>query len=158
MTTAGANPVPGAHRPSGVRLHCTGYAATLSRSVKSGALSGPQVTVTAPVRAARTVTRVTPLPSVTDEVTSASIGLLLRGGGQAPRARGSSTTVTVVPERTHRSRTEAPPALWVIVAEPAWHSDDAEAVAGGVAVPLGGDDGVRRGGAVADGDAEGEAG
>ena len=51
------------------------------------------------------------MPSVADEVTSASIGLLLRGCGQEPWARGSRTTVTVVPDRTHRIRTEASPAL-----------------------------------------------
>jgi hypothetical protein len=83
--------------------------------------------------------------------------LLLRGCGQEPWARGSRTTVTVVPDRTHRLRIEASPALWVIVAEPARQPDDAEAVGRGLAVSLGGDDGVS-GGAVADGDVGGEAG
>ncbi|MGW0204824.1 hypothetical protein ACWDZ8_03040 [Streptomyces sp. NPDC003233] len=70
----------------------------------------------------------TPLLSVAEEVTSASIGLLLRGCGQEPWARGSRTTVTVVPDRTHRRWTEASPTPWVTVAEPATHAGDAEVV------------------------------
>ncbi|GAA3149263.1 hypothetical protein GCM10010521_40820 [Streptomyces rameus] len=96
--------------------------------MKSGALSDPQVTVTAPIRAARTATRVTPLLSVAEEGTSASIGLLLRGWGQGPWARGFRTTVTVVPDRTHSPRTEASPEPWTTVAEPATHPGDAAAV------------------------------
>ncbi|MEU2775619.1 hypothetical protein ABZ646_22450, partial [Streptomyces sp. NPDC007162] len=109
-------------------LFATGYAATLSRRVKRGAPCGPQVTVTEPVRAARTVTRVTPWLSVAAEVTRASIGLLLRGCGQAPWARGLRTTVTVVPDRTHRVWTEGSPGPWAVVVEPATHPADAEDV------------------------------
>lgn len=110
------------------------------------------------MRAACTVTLVTRLPSVAEEVTSAGIGLLLRGFGQELWARGPRTTVAVVPERTHKLRTGASPTLCVIVAEPARQPDDAEAVPGGVAGPLGSDDGVLGGGVVADGDMEGETG
>lgn len=109
------------------------------------------------MRVARSVARVMPLPSVAVEITSASMGLLLRGCGHEPRARGSRMTVTVVPERTRRLRTEASPALWVTVVDPARQPGDVETVGRDVAVSLGGDDGVP-GGAVTDGDAGGEAG
>ncbi|MET8957323.1 hypothetical protein [Streptomyces sp. NPDC004533] len=70
----------------------------------------------------------TPLLSVAEEVTSASIGLLLRGCGQGPWARGFRTTVTVVPDRTQKLWTEASPESWTTVAEPATHPGEAEAV------------------------------
>ncbi|OIJ91746.1 hypothetical protein BIV25_28695 [Streptomyces sp. MUSC 14] len=61
--------------------------------------------------------------------------------------------MTAVPDRTHRLRTEASPALWVTVTEPAMQFDDGLAVA----VPLGDEDAVTGGAAVDDG-ADDEAG
>ncbi|GGU50584.1 hypothetical protein GCM10010289_83780 [Streptomyces violascens] len=96
--------------------------------MKTGAPVVPQVIVTDPVRAARRVTRLAPSWPVAVEVIVASIGLLACGAGQEPLGRGSRTTVTVEPGRTHSRRTAAFALPWVIVTAPEAQPGDAEPV------------------------------